>query len=646
VSREASIKAVDRFSGTPLRTLRVALLPVSLILWAIGVSGTNIAGLGPYGLPVILPLVFYAGIGLLLVSVGIELAQPKLSELRLGTHAISLVVMLYGAGALIYKEGRYSWLYKSIGIVQYVGAHGSLNRSIDIFQRWPGFFALAAWFDKVAGTGTALDYAKWTQVVFELAVIPLLYTIYQSISLPVWHRWVGIMLYSGSNWIAQDYFSPQAMSTLLNLGIMAIVIRWMFVVNPRVPGRRGGISPEDDHSTRIRRNSAIPPLRSSAPFIAVLIFLIFVLTASHELTPYVVIIQLALLAVTGLARPRWVSLVAAAIAVGYLLPNFSFVNSHYGLTSSLGNFFSNVQTSGVASGVPTPESHKIIADCTLLLSAGMWMLALVGAWLLRKAQRIVMTLLLLTYSPVLVLFGGAYGNEGILRVYLYSLPWAAALAACALAPVRSSANRQKEGPVSGYAYSEARADFDRKASADAGRGGLRAVLPLALAIALFFPSFYGNDSSNEMPQDQVNTLLAFQESAIPGPILCPIVNLPVSDTANYNLFPVGAIFGSGGVLGINPVTPAIASFLARTMEYYTAGKQPAYVVITPSMKAYNQAYGTISPNSFGILLASLAKSPYWTPIVNHNGTIVYRLSGAARAIKSGPYAQNPVIGVP
>lgn len=646
VSAEAPIEAGGRLSSMPLRILRDALLPVSLVLWAIGVSKTNVADEGLYGLPAILPFIFYAGIGLLLVSVGIQLARPKLSEARLGAHAVSLVVILYGTGALVYKDGRYSWLYKSVGVIQYVDAHGSLNRTIDIFQEWPGFFALAAWFERVAGTATALDFAKWSQVVFELAVIPLLYSIYQSLSLPVWHRWVGILLYSGSNWIAQDYLSPQGMSTLLDLGIMAIVARWILVVIPQASTRSGDMSPEDGQVAITRGNPAVSSLRSSAPIMAVLALLFFVLTASHELSPYVVVVQLACLAVAGLARPRWIPLLAAAIAIAYLLPNFSFVNSHYGLTSSIGNFFGNVQTSGVASGTPPPESHKIIADCTLLLSAGIWVLALVGAWLRRKARRIVLALLLLTYSPILVLLGGAYGNEGILRVYLFSLPWAAALAACALAPVRSAPARQFEGSASASADSEMPAALVRKPSQDAGRGGLRAVVPIALAIALFFPSFYGDDSSNEMPQDQVNTLLAFQEHAVPGPVLCPIVNLPFSDTAKYNLFPIGAIFGSGGVMGNDPVTPAVDAFLARTLENYTAGKQPGYIVITPSMEAWNQAYAVTSPESYTTLVASMAKSPYWTRVVDQGGTIIYKLSTAARTIKPGPSAQNPEIAVP
>ena len=47
-------------SGTPLLVLRSALLPLSLILWGIGVSRTNINNLNPYGLMGALSPIFYA----------------------------------------------------------------------------------------------------------------------------------------------------------------------------------------------------------------------------------------------------------------------------------------------------------------------------------------------------------------------------------------------------------------------------------------------------------------------------------------------------------------------------------------------------------------------------------------------------------
>ena len=629
VSGQAPVDAVDVRSSGPLRVVRLVLLPLSLVLWAIGVSETSTGSLGPYGLPSALPPIFYAGVALLIVSAGIEFSRPSLSSVRLGLHTVALVVILYGTAPLVYREGRYSWLYKTIGVVQYVNAHGSLDRSIDIYQNWPGFFALAAWFDKVTGATSPVDYAKWAQLVFELAAIPLLYTIYDSLALPIWHRWLAIMLYAGSNWIGADYYSPQGMSTLLSLGIMALVMRCLFVVGPG-PGRRRHADGQALGDRGASRDATGPQLRDVAPFIALLAFIFFVLTASHELSPYILTIQLAALAVFGLVRPRLVVLGAAVIVLGYLIPNFSFVNNHYGLLSSMGSFLNNVQAPSTGgSVVATPESHKILADCTDLLSVGMWLLAIAGAWLRRKSRRMALALVLLAFTPIIVLVGGAYGNEGVLRVYLFSLPWAAVLATCALAPVRPAADRR-----------------GRHASEATPLRAFRAVVPLALALALFFPSFFGNDATDMMSSDEVATVLAFQQSAKAGPMLGASDNAPFSDTARYNAFPTGEIFGTDGAWGTKPATADIATYLARSMEHFFGSGRAGYAMVTPSMAAYNKAYGVVPASSFTTLLASLAKSPYWTLVASKNGTEIYQLSKAAPSIPSGPYAENLVVGVP
>jgi hypothetical protein len=619
-SQAAPVDAGKPRSSVPLRALRAILLPLGLILWGFGVAETNTDNLGPYGLPPVLPLVFYAGLAVLIVSAGIEFSRPRLSEFRLAPHAVALVVILYGTAPLVYQEGRYAWLYKTIGVVRYVSVHGSLNRSVDIYQSWPGFFAAAAWFDNVAGVGSPLGYAKWAQLAFELAAIPLLYTIYHAVGLPAWHRWLAIMLYAASNWIAQDYFSPQGLSTLLSLGVMAVVARWMLVVGPPGRWRRDAGSPGDEVREAGSRPAMAIHLRSSGPFLIILVFLFFVLTATHELSPYIIVIQIASLAIIGLARPRWIALAVAAIAIGYLLPNFSYVNSHYGLLSSAGSFFSNVQPPAESSAVAIPESHRFISDCTRALSGGIWLLALAGAWLRRKYRRMVLALLLLTFTPVLVLVAGAYGNEGILRVYLFSLPWAVMLAACALAPLRDPAE-------------------------SSGHGALRAVVPLALALALFFPSFFGDDGSNVMTPSEVNTTLSFLQSAKPGPVLDVLGNAPGSDIANYNKFPVGTILDADGLVPNDQVPADMPSFLARTMTHYYAGS-PAYVVMTPSMSAYNETYGVTASDTITTLLAGLAKSPYWTLVASNDGTKIYRLSAAARTMPSGPYSSNVVLGSP
>lgn len=595
------------------------LLPAAVALWAIGVRRTNATALGPYGLPTVLPIVFYAGLALLVVSAGTELARRRPSPWRMAMHAVALVVMLYATAPLVYSEGRYSWLYKTIGVVQYVNAHGQLNRYIDIYQNWPGFFALAAWFGKVAGISSPLAYAKWAQLVFELAALPLLYLIYEALSLTVRQRWLALLLYSASNWVGQDYFSPQALGTLLSLGIMAIALRWLYVGNSSGNHRRGQESVRVDSTARGGRT--MPALRTAA-FCATLVLVYFVLTFTHELSPYILAVQLGALGAVGLLRPRWLGIALAAIAVGYLLPRFTYVNHTYGLMNSFGNFFGNVTPPKFPEAVAASE--KLVGRCGEVLSVGLWGLAMVGAWLRRRSGRPVLALVLLMFSPLVLLAAEAYGQEGILRVYLFSLPWTAALAASALVS-KPQGNHRAEPAV--------------------GIAAVRASVALGLVLTLFFPVFFGSDRFEVMPKPEVAAVTSFLQNARSGPVFCADTNAPLSDTARYNLFPPKAIFGVYGIMGEAPVRADIASVIAANAQSYTNGSKPAYVMVTSSMIAYNQAYGVTASSSFPILLNSLAHSHAWKLIVNRAGTVIYELPPPPLHPYTGPW-KPPELGVP
>jgi retron-type reverse transcriptase len=825
-------------------------------------------------------------------------------------HVVALVVILYGTAPLVYSYGRYAWFYKTIGVVQYINANGQLNSHIDIYQNWPGFFALAAWFGKVAGVASPLGYAKWAQLVFELAALPLLYLAYDALSLTVRQRWVALLLYASSNWIGQDYYSPQGLGTLLSLGVMAIAMRWLYVGNNgrltggsrrsdkhrgREPGQENlaalsrqeiweayrevrtmkgppgtdGVTIDDferdlgsnldtiwkrmssgscspapvrvvpqpgsggtamagvltigdkvmqmvvsrrlqvraaqimhrhpgagadqratatrdgwvielnmeaffarcrhdlllkvmeastelewvvlyvqrwlkapvqhtDGSLRERDQGTLPgfpissvladlfldsaldswmtqtfpeviferqldeaqvhctseqqalmvreaigqrmeeaglklhpskiriaghrdsvqkdgrddasydflysPAVKSPPgetanttqasllsrwqlppaaarptlFCAALLLIYFVLSFTHELSPYLVVLQVGALAAAGRLRPRWLPIALLAIAIGYLLPRLAYVNSHYGLLSSIGSFFSNAAPPESAGTTSLAVSQHLIQRAELLLSLGMWILALAGAWLRRRSGRTDLALIVLTFSPACILFAQAYGNEGVLRVYLFSLPWAAALAASALEPVAALASRSRSRLSAASSIV-----FDRRTPV---LGALRVPLVLGLVLALFFPAFFGDDSFNAMSKTEVETIASFLQTARVGPVYCAIDNAPVQDTAKYNMFPILAVFGTlGGPPVITQAKPDIANVIAQNSKIYTDGKQPAYVLVSPSMIAHSQAYGETPPDSFTILLTSLAHSRAWKLIADRGGTIIYEL---------------------
>jgi hypothetical protein len=638
----ARVQAVGggRFSLRPSD----GLLPASMVLWAVGVSRIDVAHLGPYGLVAALPIVFYLGLALLVVSAALELVHSPLSRVRMALHAVALVVILYGTAPLVYQEARYSWLYKHIGVVQYVNAHGQLDGHIDIYQNWPGFFAFAAWFDKVAGVGSPLVYAKWAQLVAELAALPLLHMAYTALSLPVMQKWMAILLYSASNWIAQDYFSPQALGTLLSLGVIAIALRWAFGGNSAGQTRRIRRDRVPAHS---RLYWARWRTKRAQPFVLTLILVFFVLTFSHELSPYIAMVQLSCLAVAGLARPRWLPLVLAGVALGYFLPRLGFVNSHFGLLKSIGSFFSNA-TPPSGSGPPVRPSQKLLQDCAEALSLGIWAAALVGAWLRRRSRRTVLALLILAYSPIVVLALGAYGNEGILRVYLFSLPWAAALVAAALAPLPVLAEREQSGLSSHRLLPSSVGRQPRPADVPEARGHtqgtrttvVRMVMAMAVSLTLWVPAFFGDDTANAVSQSEVDIITNFFQSAPPGLIFIPTSGAPVSDTSRYNLFTQTPIFGQGGMVDRGLPKRNVSDLMASTAIRFTEGVAPTYVIVSPTMIAYNASYPVTPPASFRILLASLAHSPYWIPLMRSHGIYIYELPVGSQFLVPGPPGSN------
>lgn len=614
------------------------LLPLSALLWAVGLSRTHVPSFQPYGLITSLPLIYFAGIALLVISAVIELRHVRLSEWRLAAHAVVLVVMLYATAPIVYPAGRYAWLYKTIGVVQYINAHGQTNDTIDIYQNWPGFFALAGWFSKVAGVASPLAYAKWAQVVFELAALPLLYLIYDSLALPVKLRWVAVLLYYGANWVGQDYFSPQGLGVVLSLGIMALAMRWLYVPRRRRDwrrrrhghrprhGPRSGDAREDHERHGVRGDDgrsdgarwwSFPgehDLRWSVTICATIVFIYFVLSMTHQLSPYLVAVQLGALAAARMLRPRWLPIALGAVAVGYLLPRFGFVNEHFGLLNSIGNFFSNAKPPSESTTPTTSASQILIARCSELLAVGIWCLALIGAWLRRRSGQPVLVLLLPAFSPLVLLAAVAYGNEGVLRAYLFSLPWSAALAASALAPAPQ------------VILAKSKAYRARVRAQTRGQGTARILVALFIVVGLFFPAFFGNDSYNVMPSAEVTILTSFQQNVPPGStFFAPGVNAPFADTSNYNLLELTSVFGSYGLVGNELLKPDVAKQLLYNVLNITSRSAPAYVVIAPSMINYNRAYPVVPNGAFAVLEKSLADTPPWTLVLRKAGVEIYEL---------------------
>src|SRR4029077_5001316 len=189
-------------------------------------------------------------------------------------------------------------------------------------------------------------------------------------------------------------------------------------------------------------------------------------------------------------RPWWLLLPMAAMAVGYLWPNLSFVQQHYGLFTSI-DPFNNVQ--GVKITPNTPVPGKVFnTNIQLVLIAVLWTSGAVAAVrLLRKGLLVqAVPFLILAACPFVVVFGQSYGGEAPLRIILFSSPWFAALISWALVT------------VAGWR--------------------LRISLTMATALVftgLFVPSSLGQEELNVISAPEVRAGAYFYRHARPGSVL-------------------------------------------------------------------------------------------------------------------------------
>jgi hypothetical protein len=527
--------------------------------------------------------------------------------------------MLYGTAPIVYPEPRFSWLFKHTAITDYIAVNHVLSPYLEIYRVWPGFFALAAWIDKVAGVSSPLVYASWAELFFEIIYAVELAWVLRALQLDKRERWLALFLFAAANWIAQDYFSPQGFGLALSLGVFGIALHWLkgeqrpwvtrlearartLIVSAgavsKLPAllrrRQSGVVAADDEEIAV--SEAVEPPRWAA--ICALLATYAVLTFVHELSPYVVALQLGALVVLGLIRPWWLVAAMFAIALGFLAPNFSYVNNTYGLTASIGNFFGNVQGPSSLFTRLGPEA-LLSARAARILSLGMWGLAMVGVLRRLHQGRRALGLAALAFSPMVLVVLLAYGNEGVLRIYLFSLPWTACLAASAISPAPKGSWRSM---------------------------ALLRTAALGMVVLLFLVAFFGNDAFNVMTPADVNASVFVYTQARPGPVMTLAENFPA---------PIGAAsykFGSlepllGGYTEITKLSTEDIPFVTSEIVSFGGGvKQPGYFVVSPSMFAYAEEYGLATAAQCRAFVAAMDRAPGWRILYSRGGATIYELA--------------------
>ena len=384
--------------------------------WIVALIQINLGhARGADGLLGALPLTFFLAMTLLCVSVCVHLQRSSLSPLRLGAHVVSLAVMLQAPLPILYDgQARYYTQFKAVGETLYFSQHRGFATSVDIYQRWPGFFTLFSWFDKVAGLPSPLSYLAWSEIGFDLLFVLAFYFATGGLGLNPRQRWLATFLFLPGDWVAtqgQDFYTPQALGFFLILIVVGLLLR------------------AQERSTRdsARHLARAGPWRSSSEpdrlttVVAVLLFVTVLFT--HPLSPFVLVVYTLALTLVGRLRPVWLCLLFAALALIYLAPNIPFLGRNGGL--GFGNILGNAAPAGVPAPVRLGPNHLLLPLLTGIVF-GLGLIGICRRWRVREEWRSMVALLV---SPIALLAVVHYGDETSYRVLLFSMPWAVAGAA-------------------------------------------------------------------------------------------------------------------------------------------------------------------------------------------------------------------------
>jgi hypothetical protein len=548
----------------------------ALLCWAVALTGTDLGRISGYGLLAALPPAYYAALALLAGGFAVAATRRRVQPAVLGLYVVALVVVLHATTALLYSEPRYAWTYKHLGVIDYIAGHGSVDRWIDIYQNWPGFFALNAWFSRATGVAP-IDYAAWAQPAFELANVAAILFALRGVTRDPRLQWTAVWIFVVANWIGQDYLAPQAFGFLVVEVILGLVLRCtpasvrQTALGRWVDRRVDRIAATARRGRLARRPARAAPPMSPAAAVAVGALCSLAVVVAHQLSPVMLIVSVAALTLMTGRPPLWVVCGLIALEAWWLYLSHAFLLEHFAV------FSVDVAASARPTGPGLPGAHLGI-DVSRAAMLGLLLVAAAGVIRRLRAGHTDVAPLALAAAPVLVVGIQAYGGEAPLRAYLFALPWLAFFAAAAC-------------------------------DATSLRGSWRLVgVTVLLGIGTLF-GYFGQEMVNRIGRDDVAASRWFLDHTPPDASLMLVApNLPARLNGRY-AERLDSPLSLVETPGFRPhrLGPQDVPVLERLLR--KGGTRARYLALTPSGERYARFYGLAPGDSFARLGRALAASP-------------------------------------
>lgn len=168
---------------------------LAMALWVIGLAFSETGNIGKWGLLPVFPVVWYLAVAAILALCIWGVTARRVFPPRYMAGLVSaLIVMLYASANIIETVPRLPWTYKHIAVTSFIDQFGRFDPSIDLYNRWPGFFTASAFLGRIAGYRDPASYATWAELMFPLIDAALVYAIARALSRNARASWTAAIV--------------------------------------------------------------------------------------------------------------------------------------------------------------------------------------------------------------------------------------------------------------------------------------------------------------------------------------------------------------------------------------------------------------------------------------------------------------------
>jgi hypothetical protein len=455
----APISSSLRAPGRRPALIVVALFVVGGLLFWLPLRGVRMGAMSGHGLISVLPIATLVGAAVLTVAFLASLGLRRPYRVLLVAQLLVTIASLHGLAQFLEPYARFPTAWQHAGFIEYIARTHTVDAGLDARFSWPGFFALIAFITKAIGQTDIEPVLHWTPLVMEVLYLVPLYLILRTMNATWRAKWLAAWLFVVADWVGQGYLSPQAFAYLLYLFWVAILLNWFRAADggARREGRRRTAETRRPVRTGVfwrayawvfgpMEPGELPPrqtgVRERTIMLLLLVLIFAVTTASHQLTPFLLLIAAAGFVVLRRCTVRGLPIIGGVIFAAWV----SFMTVGYwaghadDIFGGVGQLGSNLGSSVAGRISQSSEQLAQVQQVRILLALLVAGLAGLG-FLRRRARRVDDRVALVLFIGPFFSFGlQSYGGEIALRVFFFILPGAALLAAYVFFPETADAD--------------------------------------------------------------------------------------------------------------------------------------------------------------------------------------------------------------